>query len=116
MTDRRYDRRTVLKNALAGLAALPAVGLVERAVAQASTPHLDEKEPLAVAMNYVHDAKKVDANKVPQYKKGQHCANCVQLQGKEGDEWRPCNIFAGKLVNANGWCKVWVAKPGAKVG
>ena len=60
--------------------------------------------------------RQVDANKVPQYKPGSHCANCLQLTGKEGDEWRPCNIFPGKLVNANGWCKVWVVKPGAKVG
>ena len=29
MSDRRYDRRTLLKNALAGLAALPAAGLVQ---------------------------------------------------------------------------------------
>jgi hypothetical protein len=34
----------------------------------------------------------------------------MQLQGKEGDEWRPCNLFPGKLVNAHGWCKVWQAK------
>ena len=110
MTDRRYDRRTVLKSALAGLAALPAVGLA------AEQPHLDEKDSLAVAMGYVHDAKKVDAAKVPQFKKGSNCANCLQIQGKDGDEWRGCNIFPGKLVNANGWCKVWVVKPGAKVG
>jgi hypothetical protein len=116
MTDRRYDRRTVLKTALAGLAALPAAGIVADAAAQGAPPHLDEKDSLAVAMGYVHDAKQVDPNKVPQYKKGAHCANCLQLQGKEGDEWRPCNIFPGKLVNANGWCKVWVVKPGAKVG
>lgn len=116
MTDRRYDRRTVLKSALAGLAALPAAAVVERACAQASPPKLDEKDPLAVAMGYVHDAKKVDANKVPQYKPGQKCSNCLQLTGKEGDAWRPCNIFPGKVVAAEGWCKVWVLKPGAKVG
>jgi High potential iron-sulfur protein len=113
MTDRRYDRRTVLKSALAGLAALPAAGLVEAADA---TPHLDEKEQLAVSLGYVHDANKVDATKVPQYKKGAFCHNCIQLQGKEGDEWRPCNLFPGKLVAANGWCKVWAPKPGVKLG
>jgi hypothetical protein len=114
MSDCRYNRRTVLKNALAGLAALPAAGLIRdaAAAAQGATPRLDEKDPMAVAMGYVHDAKK--AEKDPQYKPGSKCANCLQLQGKEGDEWRPCNIFAGKLVNANGWCRVWVAKPGAK--
>jgi hypothetical protein len=114
MSDSRFDRRTLLKNALVGLAAMPAVGLVRKSVA-ADMPHLDEKDPLAVAMNYVHDAKKVDPNKVPQYKPGSKCANCLQLTGKEGDEWRPCNIFAGKLVHSEGWCKVWVLKPGAKV-
>jgi len=113
----RYSRRTLLKSTLIGLAALPAGGLVVReASAEAAASKVDEKDPLAVSLAYVHDAKKVDASKNPQYKPGQHCANCVQLQGKEGDEWRPCNIFAGKLVNAKGWCKVWTLKPGAKVG
>jgi hypothetical protein len=110
----RYNRRTVLKNALAGLAALPAAGLVRDAAAQGAPAQLDEKDPLAVAMGYTHDAKKVDASKTPQYKPGSTCANCLQLTGKEGEQWRPCNIFPGKLVNADGWCKVWVAKPGAK--
>jgi High potential iron-sulfur protein len=110
----RYNRRTVLKNALAGLAALPAASLVRDAAAQGAPAQLDEKDPLAVAMGYTHDAKKVDASKTPQYKPGSTCANCLQLTGKEGEQWRPCNIFPGKLVNADGWCKVWVAKPGAK--
>jgi hypothetical protein len=38
------------------------------------------------------------------------CNTCLQLQGNAGDAYRPCNIFPGKLVNANGWCKVWVKK------
>lgn len=115
MSNSPLDRRTLLKTAIAGLVALPAAGLVREAAAQAAVPHLDEKDPVAVAMGYVHDAKKVDAAKNPQYKPGHKCSNCVQLTGKEGDEWRPCNIFPGKLVHADGWCKVWVAKPGAKV-
>jgi hypothetical protein len=115
MTDQRYDRRTVLKSTLAGLAALPAAGLIARSqAAESSLPHLDEKDSLAVAMGYVHDATKLDPAKVPQYKPGSMCENCLQLTGRAGDEWRPCNIFPGKLVNAKGWCKVWVAKPGAK--
>jgi hypothetical protein len=114
MSESRLDRRTLLKNAITGLAALPAAGLIREAAAQAKVPHLGETEPLAVAMGYVHDAKKVDANKIPQFKPGSDCANCLQITGKEGDEWRPCNIFPGKLVNAKGWCKVWVPKPAAK--
>ena len=115
MSDSRFDRRTLLKNALVGLAALPAASLIRESVAADALPHLDEKDSLAVAMGYVHDAKKVDPAKVPQYKPGTKCVNCLQLTGKEGDQWRPCNIFAAKLVNADGWCKVWVLKPGAKV-
>lgn len=114
MSNSSFDRRTLLKTAIAGLVAAPAAGLI-RTANGADTPHLDEKDPLAVAMGYVHDATKVDKAKNPQYKAGSMCHNCVQLTGKEGDEWRPCNIFPGKLVHQNGWCKVWSLKPGAKV-
>lgn len=115
MSESPVNRRTLLKTALAGLIAVPAAGLVKEAAAQAAAPHLDEKDPMAVALAYTHDAKKAEAAKAPQYKAGSKCSNCLQLQGKEGDEWRPCNLFPGKLVHADGWCKVWVLKPGAKV-
>ena len=115
MSDSPVDRRTLLKSALAGLVALPASGLLREASAQGTPPHLDEKDPLAVAMGYVHDASKLDATKTPQYKPGSKCLNCVQLTGKDGDEWRPCNLFPGKVVHKDGWCKVWTLKPGAKV-
>jgi hypothetical protein len=61
---------------------------------------------------YVHDVKLVDPKKSSTFKPGQHCANCLQITGKDGDTWRPCNIFPKKLVNANGWCSVWAKKPG----
>lgn len=115
MSDSSLDRRQLLKSALAGVVALPAAGLIRTAGA-AELPHLDEKDALAVAMAYTHSASKVDAAKNPQYKKGTKCSNCIQVQGKDGDAWRPCNLFPGKLVAAEGWCKVWVLKPGAKVG
>lgn len=115
MNDSRIDRRTLLKNALIGAAALPAAGLLREAAAAAPPPHLEETDPLAKAFSYVHDHNKVDAKAFPQFKKGQKCSNCVQLQGKDGEQWRPCNLFPGKLVKADGWCKVWVLKPGAKI-
>lgn len=105
------DRRSVLKGALAGLAALPGLAVMERAAAQAAPVHLDENDAAAKALGYVHDAKKVDAAKNPTYKAGQHCGNCLQIQGKDGDAWRGCNLFPGKQVNNNGWCRVWVQKP-----
>jgi hypothetical protein len=40
----------------------------------------------------------------------QHCSNCALIQGEEGAQWRPCQIFPGKLVNSDGWCSVWAPK------
>jgi hypothetical protein len=111
MNENRYDRRKVIKGALAGLAALPAAGLVRDAFAQGELVKIEESDPQAKALGYVDDASKVDPAKNPMFKEGAHCANCLQIAGKEGEEWRPCNIFPGKLVHQSGWCKVWVAKP-----
>jgi hypothetical protein len=108
MSDARFDRRAVLKIVLT---ALPVVTIGHNAAAEQALPHMDENESLARAMGYVHDAGKIDANKIPQYKAGSTCANCIQLKGEKGEEWRPCALFTGKLVNAHGWCKVWQPKP-----
>ncbi len=104
-----FDRRAVL-SAMLGLAA--ALAGPRRAEAQKPTalPHLDEKDKLAISLGYVADAKKVDVKKNPMYKATQTCANCFQIQGKDGDAWRPCKMFPGKAVAAAGWCKVWVKK------
>ena len=45
--------------------------------------------------------------KNPGYAPGSRCDNCLQLQGKAGDAYRPCGLFPGKLVSAGGWCKSW---------
>ena len=42
---------------------------------------------------------------------GANCANCMYVQGADGEQHRPCNIFPGKLVSADGWCSAWVKKP-----
>jgi hypothetical protein len=73
-------------------------------------PQLTEDDPVAAALKYTHDASTVDPAARTQPAADQTCANCAQLQGDEGDEWRPCAIFIGKLVNVNGWCSVWVPK------
>jgi hypothetical protein len=74
-------------------------------------PHVAKDDPTALALAYFEDAKQVDPKKFPTYKAGQLCENCLQLTGNAGDEWRPCNLFPGKLVHAKGWCKVYVKKP-----
>lgn len=96
------------------LSAAAAAGLLVHPGSEAQAqelPKLTEDDPLAVAFKYTHDASTVDPALRTQAAAEQSCANCVQLQGVEGDEWRPCAIFIGKRVNAKGWCTVWVPKP-----
>jgi High potential iron-sulfur protein len=80
------------------------------APAASALPHVLATDPLAVALSYHESAKGVDAKKFPMYKPEQKCSNCLQLKGTEGEAWRPCNLFPGKLVNSEGWCKVYIKK------
>lgn len=57
-------------------------------------------DPMAAAMRYTDKSTT----------EGQKCANCNLVQGTEGDTARPCAIFPGKLVAAEGWCAAWVKK------
>lgn len=91
--------------AVAGCMARPG----QDAVAQ-DMPKVEEGEPMAQAMKYTHDASTVDASTRANPAADQTCANCALVQGPEGDEWRPCQIFPGKLVNNAGWCSVWAPK------
>ncbi|MGC1730187.1 MAG: high-potential iron-sulfur protein [Steroidobacteraceae bacterium] len=79
-------------------------------VQAADLPHLTPDDPTAKALGYHDDAKTVDSKQFATYKPDQTCSTCQQLQGTTGQSWRPCNIFPGKAVNANGWCQVWVKK------
>ena len=79
------------------------------AVAQ-DLPQLTTDDPMAGAMKYTHDASTVDASTRTNPAPDQTCANCALVQGNDGDEWRPCQIFPGKAVNAKGWCSVWAPK------
>jgi hypothetical protein len=91
--------------AVAGAVAVPG----SRAYAQ-DMPHLSEDDAMASAMKYTHDASTVDPATRANPAEEQSCSNCALIQGNEGDEWRPCQIFPGKLVNAHGWCSVWAPK------
>lgn len=71
---------------------------------------VDEKDPQAVALGYVADAKRVDIKKYPKFVAGQNCANCALYQAKAGDKAGGCPLFAGKQVAAAGWCNAWAKK------
>jgi hypothetical protein len=95
---------------------IPAAGAVLAATgvaAQPKPPKLDEKDPQAVALGYVDDAKRVDKAKFPKYAPPQRCAVCQFYQGPATAPLAPCSIFAGKQVAGPGWCSAYVAKPAA---
>ena len=78
----------------------------------ADLPKLDPNDPSAKALLYVPDAKNVDTKNpmAARYAAGQTCATCQVIQGKDGEAYRPCAIFPGKLVAAAGWCSAWAKK------
>jgi hypothetical protein len=111
MSEQKFPRRTLLKGALLGVAAVPVSALLSR-TADAAGARVDPNEPQAKSLGYVDDAAKVDAKANPNFKPGQQCANCLQAPtGKEGMAEVACNIFAGRPVSGKGWCKVYVKRP-----
>lgn len=105
MKDSKLDRRQLLKTALLG--AMGAAVVPE--LTHAAPVNLTEDDPMAKALGYHENATKVDPKAFPTFKPTQKCSTCLQLQAGSGDH-RPCNIFPGKLVHVDGWCKVWVQK------
>ncbi len=71
---------------------------------------LDEKDPQAVALGYVADAKRVDTKKFPKFAAGQLCSNCALYQGKATDKAAGCPLFGTRLVAGPGWCSAWAKK------
>lgn len=111
------NRRRFIQLGLAGLASVPAASLVYRHVsaADADAPLVDENDPAAVAIGYVHDAQKVDVDRFPKRAgesgASQFCHNCVLYQGQGTDGVGGCSIFPGRNVKAAGWCNAWAPAP-----
>lgn len=103
MTSSCLSRRTLIGSLAAGAA----YAALTRTSPAAEPEKLDVKDPSAIAVGYVEKAAQVDTKKFPTFVKGSTCENCLQLQGKAGDAYRPCSLFSGKLVSANGWCSEW---------
>ncbi len=98
------NRRTFLLQVAAAGSALAA------AQAQAQPAKVDEKDPQAAGLGYVHDTTKADGKKYPKHANDQKCNNCALYQGKATDAWAVCPLFGGKQVNGNGWCSAWAKK------
>ncbi len=95
----RPSRRRFLALAGAGATAIPVTLLLGVPAARAQMPKLSLDDPTAKALSYVHETTIA----------GQRCDNCSLWQGGDA-EWGGCPLFAGKSVNAKGWCKSWVKR------
>ncbi len=102
----RSSRRGFLVQVAACGSALAAGG----GAAQAQAARVDEKEPQAVALGYVHDTNRADKKKFPKHAATQSCAGCALYQGKAADAWGGCPLFGVKQVAGAGWCSAWARK------
>lgn len=99
----RLSRRRFVQSAGAASVTL---GFGTRGFAE-DLPRVDESDPMAKALNYVHDAGTVDA---ATRLSDRYCNNCALFAGDADDEWAKCSIFPGKVVAGKGWCNAWAAK------
>ena len=95
---------------LSAAAATGCLAISSREALAEDLPHVSESDAMAMAMKYTNDASTVDAATRTNPAAEQDCSNCALVQGNDGDAWRPCQIFPGKVVNAKGWCSVWAPK------
>lgn len=101
MESESLSRRRLLGRVLA-LSLTPVALKTLPAALAADAPLLSVSAPEAQAVKYVEDAKKANGA-TP----GSNCANCALYQGAYGSTQGPCQLFAGRLVKAGGWCTAW---------
>jgi hypothetical protein len=105
MTTRRFFLKSVSPFIVVSAIGLP---LTSRAAAA----KVEEQDPQAAALGYKNDTTQVDNKKYPAHDVAQHCGNCQLYQGGTAASG-PCLIFAGKTVEATGWCSAYSKKTGA---
>jgi hypothetical protein len=96
----------IIRTVACGSAALTLPELV-----RAAPPRVEESDPTAQALGYLHDTSKVDQKRFPKHSATQRCANCSFFQGSATDEWGGCAMFGRKQIAGPGWCNAWAAKP-----
>jgi hypothetical protein len=106
-----FSRRTLVSGAFCAVALIPALGVISTSEAAPALVPLDPSDPTAKSFGYLNDTTKVDASAYPSHKADQVCSNCAQFVAMAGAATGGCNVFPGKSVQKNGWCKVWAKKP-----
>jgi hypothetical protein len=105
------NRRTFLKNLThMAVVSAAAVSAGMPIAARADAAKVEESDPQAKALGYVHDSAKADQAKFPKHAVAQKCGNCQLFQGKAGDAQGACPLFAGKMVSSGGWCSAYIKK------
>ena len=102
------SRRGFLKSA-GSAAAISVFGASVVTTRAEDLPQLEESDPTAIALKYVHDASSVAESLRPQTDR--FCNNCALYAGNSDDEWAGCSLFPGKAVAGKGWCSVWAPIP-----
>ncbi len=96
------SRRDFLKKTAIGVSLIP---LATLSLADDKVVSVDE--PMAKNFGYILNAADVKGEE--KYQAGQKCENCVlYVEGNKG-----CNLFQGRQVSPEGWCRAWALKPGA---
>ena len=96
------SRRDFLKKTAVGISLIPVATL---AISNEHAVSVDE--PIAKNFGYVLNA--ADAKSEAKYQTGQNCSKCVLYV----EESKGCNLFQGRQVNPEGWCRAWALRPGA---
>lgn len=104
----KIARRTFMQ--LSAAATAGAFLHTSRDAAAQDMPQADPESDTSKALKYTHDASTVDPADRLQPAEEQNCANCMLIQGNDGDEWRPCPLFPNQVVAAAGWCSAWAPK------
>ena len=110
MISRRRLLTRALLTPLSGLGVLGGTPVLGAQSGAKRTP-VEEQEVAAKAVAYLKDARKVDPDRFPAYRRGQSCTTCALIDFGTAP-LRGCSLFPGRLVAAAGWCTAWRLRGG----
>ena len=98
------------RDALKAFLLLGAVSVADLPEARAdAADHLSPTDATATALGYHENAKSVDAKQFATYQPGNFAVPVCSCRAHRVSPGA-LQSFPGKLVSADGWCKVWVKK------